>query len=949
MSVRGKVLLRQWAFGGFIGLIGLAMFPSAPLAAVGTVLRTVNLPAEAKCDEVLHSPALVIEFGPNFGNQFLTTKGISAAAVQGSKVGHPEHPVLLVTSCVSTFATNQTKASSLYFLAPTTPIATLVKTINTREATATAGVFFAPPLGWGALVYRPDKGDLLACGNGGSPPRHPIYSIDISVFNNPTIPDGTVTHLFDAQPLGSTALCDGLAWDPSNDTIYQGPDVATADGIKHFSQTGELLSTFNTPFLVTATCEGEACIPTLTRCPKSGLALVGGTLFVACDGELQVHQLDKTTKARIRAFVTPPDTRTEDLECDPITFAAQGKDAIWTRDVYPVRYTEGANVGEPIVNLDNETGALISTGDQQLFAMELPMGTCGFPTGPTVLNPGACPAGYPTNPDGSPKDTDGDGLLDCWEDGTLWADGLPGINFDGDAARDIVLCVDANANGVFDAGECSDKNVKDLFVEFDAMREGTVVHAPSVADVTAVVTAFANAPVENPAPNEPGPGGTGPTGIRLHVQRDDLNIPEKDNTAMPPCTPAMPQPPGPEDADFDTLKNNWFGTVAERGLAEPQRAKTLAAKKMAFRYGLGVHNLTRPANTASPSGCAEVPGNDFIVALGSFGSGTHRNGVGTQQYWPGTFMHELGHTLGLRHGGGDNFNCKPNYLSVMSYTRQFKTVITDRPLDYSRQVLLELNEAILVEALGVGSPPVPLEQAPGAPAAKTVHGPGTAKKPAATGAISWDADTLFTEEILGLNINQIGSVTGCNGDGGVLVGYDDWANLVYNLRATFDFADGIHSSAEEVLEITEPQAQELVNITDADGDGVTDKNACAGAACVIDIVPGVASNKVLLFQHNGTTKAIVPVAVLSTVLFDATMLDSHTMTFAGTPVSQVFGKPVCARLDVNRDGRRDHVCTFVLIGLSPGEQTAVLEGTTLSGIAIRAEGTMLAVEITTDD
>lgn len=46
---------------------------------------------------------------------------------------------------------------------------------------------------------------------------------------------------------------------------------------------------------------------------------------------------------------------------------------------------------------------------------------------------------------------------------------------------------------------------------------------------------------------------------------------------------------------------------------------------------------------------------------------------------PGTFMHELGHTLGLGHGGpwvgetapGDpNQNCKPNYTSVMSYLYQ---------------------------------------------------------------------------------------------------------------------------------------------------------------------------------------------------------------------------------------------------------------------------------------
>ena len=34
-------------------------------------------------------------------------------------------------------------------------------------------------------------------------------------------------------------------------------------------------------------------------------------------------------------------------------------------------------------------------------------------------------------------------------------------------------------------------------------------------------------------------------------------------------------------------------------------------------------------------------------------------------------MHELGHLLGFEHGGPDKVNCKPNYRSVMSYSRQF--------------------------------------------------------------------------------------------------------------------------------------------------------------------------------------------------------------------------------------------------------------------------------------
>ncbi len=38
---------------------------------------------------------------------------------------------------------------------------------------------------------------------------------------------------------------------------------------------------------------------------------------------------------------------------------------------------------------------------------------------------------------------------------------------------------------------------------------------------------------------------------------------------------------------------------------------------------------------------------------------------------PGTALHELGHTLNLKHGGFEDHNCKPNYVSIMNYQYQF--------------------------------------------------------------------------------------------------------------------------------------------------------------------------------------------------------------------------------------------------------------------------------------
>ena len=110
------------------------------------------------------------------------------------------------------------------------------------------------------------------------------------------------------------------------------------------------------------------------------------------------------------------------------------------------------------------------------------------------------------------------------------------------------------------------------------------------------------------------------------------------------------------------------------------------------------------AVVAGESGLAEISGNDFVVSLASrvqdLGLPDGRFVTG------GTFMHELGHNLGLHHGGGietpcldqsqcrlgftcqivgtppvgkfcvgaDDTGWKPNYLSVMNYRFQFSAI-----------------------------------------------------------------------------------------------------------------------------------------------------------------------------------------------------------------------------------------------------------------------------------
>ena len=319
-------------------------------------------------------------------------------------------------------------------------------------------------------------------------------------------------------------------------------------------------------------------------------------------------------------------------------------------------------------------------------------------------------------------DNDCDSLADSWEQS--------GYDVNNDGTIDLNLpALGANPNH------------KDIFLEIDYME----YHAPRSGVVSAVVTAFANAPVSNP---------DGSNGINLHPIVNE-QIPHQSSIQM--------------WTGFDTLKDTYFGTSVER--ANPN---TMLAKDNVYHYALFVHQY----NGLSSSGLAELPGDDLVVSLGAPGWGTY-NGhtVGSVDQQQGTLLHELGHNLGLRHGGNVDENCKPNYLSVMSYSLQFSNYVSNRPLDYSRSVMAQLNEAGLSEPNGVSPASVPSGMS-------TVYGPNSAlvSQPlsSATNPINWDRDSNPSETGISANINNLGSGTGCTSTTNTIIsGYDDWTNLKY--------------------------------------------------------------------------------------------------------------------------------------------------------------------------
>lgn len=370
---------------------------------------------------------------------------------------------------------------------------------------------------------------------------------------------------------------------------------------------------------------------------------------------------------------------------------------------------------------------------------------------------------YDIDGDGN-ADNDGDGLPDLWEE-----EGID-LKFDGTVEYDL-------------AALGADIDRKTVFVEVDYLS----FHEPRQDALDAVIDVFAQAPVSNP---------DGSQGIDLIVLIDD-DIEET-----------------PERADLDTwsefddLKSDFFGTAAERALSNSD--DVLFAKLLAYRYGLYGHIRDGGGSSGRAKG-----GGNFLVTLGSSGWGNDPvtgHDVGTFKQQAGTFMHELGHTLSLGHGGLNGKNYKPNYLSVMNYSYQTGWIpnpaFTDGRLDYSSQRLPAfaagvLDENDLDETQGLGlegvERPEDLVRWDSA-SGVTLFGP-------AGDPIDWDGQN---------GANNLSTASDLNDDEAQdeLAGQNDWDFLAQNPRA-FNFRDSIGFAQfglpleDEEPELTDVEAREI--------------------------------------------------------------------------------------------------------------------------------------------
>jgi len=342
---------------------------------------------------------------------------------------------------------------------------------------------------------------------------------------------------------------------------------------------------------------------------------------------------------------------------------------------------------------------------------------------------------------------------------------------------------------------------KDLFVELD-WRPG---FEPRRAEVAQWKAAFAAAPVN--AGGIPNPDGL--PGINLHIDTGALT--ENGVLVADNLGGGNPLP-----ANFP---------VCTMGQLYPAKATNFdaATRSLAFRYGITATqccvsgpNFGMPcfidvqcpnSSCQDSGGQGEIGGNDFVVW--------------NTMFQGSTLMHELGHDLGLQHGGANSDNCKPNYMSVMNYDHfEIQRVDGSTVIDYSppRRIngqrgtapLDDLNENNLAEANVLD---------PADPQSLLAYTDAAGKKRLSlVGApVDWNGDGDTTDDMQKVNIDTSDANTGkpvkcTNGDFKTkLTGYDDWTNV------SLPFLQFGESASGPVNPVDEPEptdAEILGNLQD---------------------------------------------------------------------------------------------------------------------------------------
>jgi Tol biopolymer transport system component len=217
-------------------------------------------------------------------------------------------------------------------------------------------------------------------------------------------------------------------------------------------------------------------------------------------------------------------------------------------------------------------------------------------------------------------------------------------------------------------------------------------------------------------------------------------------------------------ADPDCLEGGFYDAKAAN--FDPQR-------RWVFRYAISGRD------GGCGGGRGEIGGNDFY----------DRNHDG------GTIMHELGHTLNLRHGGFENEHCKPNYVSVMNYDNQFgiRQNVGGTILDFSPPRFPGGRGAAILPTLVENDldDPITLDPTDTMNQMRHVHLFGAkVRRPL---NLAYDFNLGNPGQNVNLDtVGLSGQPSACKNSSAnsTLVGSDDWSQIQLNFRTFGDAANG---------------------------------------------------------------------------------------------------------------------------------------------------------------
>ena len=334
-----------------------------------------------------------------------------------------------------------------------------------------------------------------------------------------------------------------------------------------------------------------------------------------------------------------------------------------------------------------------------------------------------------------------------------------------------------------------------VFLHYDYMVAPGHSHAPDPRAIQIVVEAFRR------------------HGITLHIDPVHSAIPERKVITLQPVNPSCA---GPDAVDIHELRATYFQPHGNHTWHYAVFGHRVNCPDLDHCFACSHDSVCGGLPDPSSNGVAELPGQNFVVAFGPYIDAGQPVPLSLEAT---IFMHELGHNLGLRHGGTDAcVNQKPNYISVMNYSyllngipvgnvpgsTSFRTCTTEAQCgpptvatgtcatpnachctddlgpvlggnicyraDYSDQELPTLNELVpspglggLDENLGVSGGPDDTDLV-----LYFVSGPSKLVGPS-YGPINWNNSDGFTEHVQA-DINNDGTFT-------LLTGFNDWAYL----------------------------------------------------------------------------------------------------------------------------------------------------------------------------